>query len=91
MSTPIPAPRIAVAHVAGRLWTARTQGRGCGTAWGCALAALDCRAHAVTVGFPSTWWIDQDALRLLREECGRIGVRVESVDGSPLPSRAVTA
>jgi hypothetical protein len=87
--SPRPAPRIVVTHIAGRLWTARTQGRGCGAAWGTALAALDCRSHAVTLGHPSTWWIDQDALQRLIVEAGRIGVRVEAADGAQLPTASV--
>jgi hypothetical protein len=86
---PLPAPRIAVRLVAGRLWTAQVEGAGQGSAWGAALGALDFRSHAVTNGYPCTWWISEDALRALRAECGRIGVRVEAVDGAPLPTAAV--
>lgn len=87
--TPIPCPRITALRVAGRTWLARTEGAGCGAAWGQALAALDYRSHATTDGCHPTFWIDEDALRVLIVECSRLGVRVEAVDGTQLPTALV--
>lgn len=87
--TPTPCPRITVLRVAGRTWQARTEGQGSGSAWGQALAALDYRAHATTDGVHPTFWIDEDALRVLIVECSRLGVRVEAVDGTQLPTALV--
>ena len=67
----------------------RTDGPGTGSAWGHALAALAHRSHASTDGPRPCFWVDEDALRRLVAECGRLGVRFDSADATSLPTVGV--
>lgn len=79
--TPTPTPRIVVRHHHGRTWSAHTEGRGAGQAWGIALAALDYRAHATTDGTPPVFWLDVQAVRMLYLDCSTLGIVVEGYIG----------